>query len=63
MDPLIIIDICVYYFKQLIGPQLVTTNEMTTARHEFYDVVGCSVHDLLRQELDADFTEDRWTKF
>ena len=58
VDPSIIIDICVSYFKQLIGPQLVMTNEVTTARHEFYDVVGCSVHDLIRQELDADFTED-----
>ena len=34
------------------------TNEVTKARHGFYDVVGCSVHDLIRQELDADFTED-----
>ena len=31
-------------------------------RHEFYDVVGCTVHDLHRQELDADFTEDEVDK-
>ena len=26
--------------------------------YEFYDVVGCIVHDLISHELDADFTED-----
>ena len=28
------------------------------ARHEFYDVVGCIMHDLISHELDANFTED-----
>ena len=45
VDPSIIIDICVYYFKLLIGPQLLMTNEVSRACHEFYDVVGCIVHD------------------
>ena len=58
VDPTTIIDICVHYFKELIGPQLLMTNEVSRARHEFYDVVGCTVQDLISHELDADFTED-----
>ena len=34
------------------------TNEVSRARHEFYDVVRCSVHDPVSHELDADFIED-----
>ena len=58
MDPTTIIDICFHYFKELIGPQLLMKNEVSRAHHEFYDVVGCIVHDLISHELDADFTED-----
>ena len=43
--------------KVIIMPKLMT-NEVSRARHEFYDVVGCIVHDLISHELDADFTED-----
>ena len=53
VDPSTIIDICVHYFKELL-----VTNEVSRARHEFYDVVGCIVHDLISHELDADFTKD-----
>ena len=58
VDPTTIIGICVHYFKELIGPQLLMTNEVSRARHEFYDVVGCIVHDLISHELDEDFIED-----
>ena len=58
VDPTTIIDLCVHYFKELIGPQLLTTNEVSRARHDFYDVVGCTVEDLISHELDSDFTED-----
>ena len=34
------------------------TNEVSRARHQFYDVVGCIVHDLITHELDAYFTKD-----
>ena len=30
------------------------TNEVSRARHEFYGVVRCIVHDLISHELDAD---------
>ena len=53
VDPSTIIDICVHYFKELL-----VTNEVSRARHEFYDVVRCIVHDLISHEFDADFTED-----
>ena len=33
-------------------------NEVIKAHPEFYDVVGCIVHDLLSYELDAKFTKD-----
>ena len=54
VDPKPIIDICFHYFKELIGPQLLMKNEVSRAHHEFYDVVGCIVHDLISHELDAD---------
>ena len=62
VDPSTIIDTCIHYFKELSGPQLLPTNEVRRARHEFYDVVRCIVHDLHRQELDADFTENEVDK-
>ena len=34
------------------------TNEVSRAHHEFYDVVGCIMHDLVSHKLDAYFTED-----
>ena len=34
------------------------TNELIRAYNKFYNVVGCIGHDLLRHELDVDFTED-----
>ena len=37
---------------------LLMTNEVSTARHEFYDVVGYTVQELISHELDVDFTED-----
>ena len=40
-----IIDLCVHYFKELLGPQLLMKYEVSRACHEFYDVVGCIVHD------------------
>ena len=40
VDPTTIIDICVHYFKELIGPQLLMTKEVSRVPHEFYDVVG-----------------------
>ena len=58
MDPTTLIDICVHYFKELIGLQLLMTNEVSIARHEFYNVDGCIMHDLISHELDADFIED-----
>ena len=44
-------------FKELIGPQLLMTNEVSRARHELNDAVGFIVHDLITHELDMDFTE------
>ena len=32
VDPTTIIDICVHYFKELINPQLLMTNEVSRAR-------------------------------
>ena len=58
VGPSTIIDICVHHFKELIGPHLLMKNEVSRARHEFYDVVGCTMQDLISHELDADFTED-----
>ena len=52
VDPATIIDICVYYFKEFIDPQLLMINVVSRACHEFYDVVGCIVHDLISHELD-----------
>ena len=37
---------------------MLMTNEVSRACHEFYDVVGCTMQDLISHELDADFTED-----
>ena len=62
-DPTTIIDICIHYFKELIGPRLLITNKLSRARHEFYDVVGCTVHDLHSHDLDAILLRMRWTKF
>ena len=58
VDPTKIIDICVHYFKEFIGPQLLMTNEVSRAHHEFYDLVGCIVHDIISHDLDEDFTEE-----
>ena len=62
VDRSTIIEICVHYFKELIGPQLLMKNKVSRARHEFYDVVGCTLQDLISHELDADFTEDEVDK-
>ena len=55
VDPNTIMDICVHYFKELFGPQLLMTNEVSRARREFYDVVGCTVQDLISHKLDANW--------
>ena len=62
MDSSTVIDTCGHYFKELIGPQLLMTKEVSRARQEFYDVVGCIVHDIHSHELDADFTKDEVDK-
>ena len=57
MDLATIIAYIVHYFKELIAPLLFMANEVSRAHHEFYDVVGCIVHDLLSNELGANFTK------
>ena len=37
---------------------MLMTNEVRRANHEFYNVVGCIVHDLISHALYADFIED-----
>ena len=54
VDRATIIAMCVHSFKELIDLQLLMTNEVIRVYHEFYEVVGCIVHDLLSHELDVD---------
>ena len=44
-------------FIILRNPIIVYENDVIRACHEYYDVVGCIVHDILSHELDADFIE------
>ena len=45
-------------FIILRNPIIVYENDVIRACHEYYDVVGCIVHDIISHELDVDFTED-----
>ena len=62
-DPTSIIDKHVHFFKELIYPQLLMTNEVSRARHEFYDVVDVLCMTSLVMNWMQISLRMRWTQF
>ena len=44
MDPVDVIDnVCIFHFKNLIGPELIINENVLKARQEYYNIVGCTI--------------------
>ena len=44
VDRIKVIELCISYFKNLIGPELIINEDVLKARQEFYNVIGCVVN-------------------
>ena len=58
IDLVKVIEICIHYFQELIGPKVVINDNVLQVRAEFYNVVGDGVDEVISQALDVDLLED-----